>query len=248
MRGSVDAWAIWDPYFRPPERATGARVLTDAQGLAPNRQFYLSRRGFTDTSPEIVDEVLKAIGEIDAWAAGHADTVAAELAPSVGIPAPVLAVALGRLSYGVAPSTRRPSPTSNGSRTRSTPSASCRSPSASRRGVDRAEEGCQPMSRASTLSRLNRAATPWLLPVTILLGWQAAVSTGLVSNRFMPAPLDVVRAGWDAARTGELWTNLGVSTLRALAGFAIGGSIGFALGLANGLSRVSETLTDTSVQ
>ena len=60
------------------------------------------------------------------------------------------------------------------------------------------------MSRASTLSRLNRAAAPWLLPATILLGWQAAVSTGLVSNRFMPAPLDVVRAGWDAARTGEL--------------------------------------------
>ncbi len=103
VRGSVDAWAIWDPYFAAAERATGARVLTDAQGLAPNRQFYLSRRGFTDTSPEIVDEVLKAIGEIDAWAAGHADTVAAELAPSVGIPAPVLAVALGRLSYGVAP-------------------------------------------------------------------------------------------------------------------------------------------------
>lgn len=103
VRGSVDAWAIWDPYFAAAERATDARVLTDAQGLAPNRQFYLSRRGFTDTSPEIVDEVLKAIGEIDAWAAGHADTVAAELAPSVGIPAPVLAVALGRLSYGVAP-------------------------------------------------------------------------------------------------------------------------------------------------
>ncbi len=102
VRGSVDAWAIWDPYLAAAERATGARVLTDAQGLAPNRQFYLSRRGFTDTRPEIVAEVLKAIGEIDAWAEGHAEAVAAELAPSVGIPAPVLGVALGRLSYGVA--------------------------------------------------------------------------------------------------------------------------------------------------
>ena len=64
----------------------------------------------------------------------------------------------------------------------------------------------------------------------------------------MPAPLDVVRAGWEAGRTGELWTNLGVSTLRALAGFVVGGGIGFALGLANGLSRLSERLTDTSVQ
>lgn len=108
VRGSVDAWVIWDPFQAAAERATGARVLADGRGvdghaLAPNRQFYLSRRGFTDTSPAIVSAVLKAIGEVDAWAAGHADAVAAELAPSVGIPAPVLAVALGRLSYGVAP-------------------------------------------------------------------------------------------------------------------------------------------------
>jgi len=102
--------------------------------------------------------------------------------------------------------------------------------------------------RASRLERLRDGALPWLVPAVILLGWQAAVSVGLVSNRFMPAPLDVVRAGWEAGRTGELWTNLGVSTLRALAGFVVGGGIGFALGLANGLSRLSERLTDTSVQ
>jgi sulfonate transport system permease protein len=104
------------------------------------------------------------------------------------------------------------------------------------------------MMRPTARDRLRNTAVPWLLPVAILLGWQAAVSAGLVSNRFMPAPLDVVRAGWEAGRTGELWTNLWVSTLRALSGFAVGGGIGFALGLANGLSRLSEQLTDTSVQ
>lgn len=103
VRGAVDAWAIWDPYLAAAERATGARVLADAQGLAPNRQFYLSRRGFTDANPEVVAIVLKAIGEVDTWAAGHAETVAADLAPSVGIPAPVLKIALDRLSYGVTP-------------------------------------------------------------------------------------------------------------------------------------------------
>ena len=41
--------------------------------LASPFQFYLSRRGFTDTSPAIVSAVLEAIGEVDAWAAGHAD-------------------------------------------------------------------------------------------------------------------------------------------------------------------------------
>ena len=113
VRGSVDAWVIWDPFQAAVERATGARVQVDGQSVdgggvngqarAPNRQFYLSRRGFTDASPEIVSAVLKAIGEVDAWAEGHAEAVAAELAPSVGIPAPVLSVALERLSYGVTP-------------------------------------------------------------------------------------------------------------------------------------------------
>ena len=98
------------------------------------------------------------------------------------------------------------------------------------------------------LLRLREAALPWLLPMAILAGWQAAVSAGLVSNRFMPAPLDVARAGIEAARTGELWTNLGVSTLRALAGFALGGGVGLALGLANGLSRLSRDMTDTTLQ
>ena len=108
VRGSVDAWVIWDPFQAAAERATGARVLVDGRGtggqaLAPNRQFYLSRRGFTETSPEIVSAVIRAIAAVDAWAEGHAEAVAAELAPAVGIPAPVLTVALGRLSYGVAP-------------------------------------------------------------------------------------------------------------------------------------------------
>lgn len=103
VRGSVDAWAIWDPYFAAAESATGARILADGTGLAPNRLFYLSRRGFVDAEPDIVQVFLKAVGEVNDWASGHAESVAAELAPSVGIPAPILSVALGRLSYGVAP-------------------------------------------------------------------------------------------------------------------------------------------------
>ncbi len=89
---------------------------------------------------------------------------------------------------------------------------------------------------------------PWLVPVSILLGWQIAASAGLVSTRFMPAPLDVAAAGWQAAQTGELWTNLWVSFARAATGLLIGGGIGLAFGLANGLSNLSEKLTDTTLQ
>ena len=71
----------------------------------PNRQFYLSRRPFADVPANraVLDATLAAVGTIDAWAKDNTDAVAAELAPSVGIPAPILTVALKRLTYGVTP-------------------------------------------------------------------------------------------------------------------------------------------------
>jgi sulfonate transport system permease protein len=58
----------------------------------------------------------------------------------------------------------------------------------------------------------------------------------------------VAAAGWHLARTGELWTNVEISTWRAVVGFAIGGGIGFALGMMNGLWSFGETLTDGTLQ
>jgi sulfonate transport system substrate-binding protein len=102
-RGAVDAWAIWDPYLASGERSTNGRILADGSGLVPNRQFHLSTRAFTAANGPALDATLAAIGEIDAWAKDNTDAVAAELAPSVGIPAPILTVALRRLTYGVTP-------------------------------------------------------------------------------------------------------------------------------------------------
>ena len=53
--GAIDAWAIWDPFQASAEQTLGARVLTDAEGLAPNYQFYLGERGFVAANPEVVD-------------------------------------------------------------------------------------------------------------------------------------------------------------------------------------------------
>ena len=93
-----------------------------------------------------------------------------------------------------------------------------------------------------------RPFLPYALPVALVALWQLAASAGLISNRLMPAPIDVARAFWDKASTGELAINIGVSGLRALSGLLIGGSIGFLLGLANGLSKLSFTITDTTLQ
>lgn len=101
----------------------------------------------------------------------------------------------------------------------------------------------------SLSARLVRNGTAgWLLPAAIIAGWEAASRAGLIPANVLPAPSAVAEAFWRLTLSGELVRNIGVSTLRALSGFAIGGSIGFALGLANGLSALSRGLTDTTLQ
>ena len=99
-------------------------------------------------------------------------------------------------------------------------------------------------TRASGLHGLAQ----WLLPIAIVIAWEGACRAGLISSRILPAPTDVVLAGWRLALTGELWHNIGVSFLRAITGLAIGGTLGFVLGLTNGLSRHFEVATDTLIQ
>jgi sulfonate transport system permease protein len=89
---------------------------------------------------------------------------------------------------------------------------------------------------------------PWLVPLATVLIWQLASVTGFVPARVLPAPSDVVLAGWKLLLSGELVRNMWVSFWRAGVGFLIGGGIGFVFGLANGLSQLSAKLTDTTLQ
>ena len=89
---------------------------------------------------------------------------------------------------------------------------------------------------------------PWLIPLLLLLCWQAGSALGLLDTQVLPAPDAVVLAGWRLAQSGELWRNVEISAWRAAVGFAIGGGLGFVLGLMNGLSDTSETITDGTLQ
>jgi sulfonate transport system permease protein len=101
----------------------------------------------------------------------------------------------------------------------------------------------------SAEKRANLAAlTQWALPIGIILAWQMLSAAGLIPSRVLPAPTEVLAAGWKLLKSGELPRNIWVSFWRAIVGFAIGGGIGFAFGLANGLSRRSERVFDSTLQ
>jgi sulfonate transport system substrate-binding protein len=104
-RGAVDAWVIWDPFQAAAEAATGARTLADGSGIVSNYQFYFASKKFLGADPEIVDLVLAQLSEVDDWAKGDVRTVAQQLAPAIGLPVPVVELALKRQSYGIKPIT-----------------------------------------------------------------------------------------------------------------------------------------------
>jgi sulfonate transport system substrate-binding protein len=98
--GSVDAWVIWDPFQAAAELTLEARTVADGEGVAANRQFYLGEQKFVAANPAVINIILASIKEIDGWAKDNIDQAANQLAPAVGIPAPILKLALSRQSWG----------------------------------------------------------------------------------------------------------------------------------------------------
>jgi sulfonate transport system substrate-binding protein len=46
-RGSVDAWAVWDPYYAAAEVTGELRTLATSRGLTSNNTFYLASRALS---------------------------------------------------------------------------------------------------------------------------------------------------------------------------------------------------------
>lgn len=88
----------------------------------------------------------------------------------------------------------------------------------------------------------------WGVPILLVIVWQIFSQSGLIASRVLPAPTAVLQAAVTLAKSGELWTHLGVSATRAAIGFFIGGAIGFTFGLLNGIAPSAERLFDTSIQ
>jgi len=97
-------------------------------------------------------------------------------------------------------------------------------------------------------TRRLQALLPWLLPLAVLAAWEAASRTGWLSSRILPEPWSVATAFVSLLASGELPHHVGVSTARALAGLALGGTAGLLLGLLTGTFRRAEVLLDTSLQ
>src|SRR5262245_54086532 len=108
------------------------------------------------------------------------------------------------------------------------------------------------MARLSRLHNTGAAAlgalASWALPIALVIAWEIASRSGVLSTRLLPAPSAVATAFWESLRNGTLLTHAAISTERALKGLVIGGGIGFVVGIVAGISRPAETIFDSSMQ
>lgn len=84
-RKSVDAWAIWDPYYAAAEFAVRPRVLATGSGLSNNNSFYLASRSFAEQNPHAVFALLDELSKADAWVVGNRKEAAQLLADYTGL-------------------------------------------------------------------------------------------------------------------------------------------------------------------
>jgi sulfonate transport system substrate-binding protein len=64
-RKSVDAWAIWDPFYAATELALPTRAITTGVGLSGNHSFYLSSTALANQSPEVVLALFEELSRAD---------------------------------------------------------------------------------------------------------------------------------------------------------------------------------------
>jgi len=102
-RGSVDAWAIWEPFLAAAQRQTAARILADGNGVVSNHQFFLASRPYATKRADVVAIVLEEVASVDQWAKTNPKEAAAALQPQIGLDQATLELALSRGGYGVTP-------------------------------------------------------------------------------------------------------------------------------------------------
>src|SRR5256885_8049920 len=81
------------------------------------------------------------------------------------------------------------------------------------------------------LAGLARRAGAIASLLALVVAWEAAARSGVVTPFLLPPLSAVLARVWEGAASGELAVNLGLTLYRALGGVAIAGALGVLLGI-----------------
>jgi sulfonate transport system substrate-binding protein len=103
--GSIDAWAIWDPYFAIGETRQNGRILVNAQEITKTNSFYIANRDFAKNNGNILQQIIDVTSSTATWAEAHRDEVAKSLSAVTGIALDIQTIAANRSAFKVGPVT-----------------------------------------------------------------------------------------------------------------------------------------------
>jgi sulfonate transport system substrate-binding protein len=95
-RGSVDAWAIWDPFYAATELAIQPRVIATGRGLSGNNSFYLAATAFADAHPQTLAVLFEELTRADRFAQENRPEAIKLIASFSGLDAGVVSLFLQR--------------------------------------------------------------------------------------------------------------------------------------------------------
>lgn len=90
-QGSIDAWAIWDPYASLTLAEGKARLLVNGEGLGLNGPIYTARRSYDESHHVFIEAVLNTVSQAEALTRSEREQSLNILTRSMGLPREVVA-------------------------------------------------------------------------------------------------------------------------------------------------------------
>jgi sulfonate transport system substrate-binding protein len=103
IKGSVDAWSIWDPYLALAELKEKARVIAFDKDVHQPNAFYIAGSDFVEKYPSLVARLNAVFASEGRWADTHHEEVAKAQADATGVDIEAIRRFVDRSNYRVVP-------------------------------------------------------------------------------------------------------------------------------------------------
>lgn len=103
VKGSVDAWSIWDPYLALAELKDSARVLVFDKDVHKPNAFYIAGADFVEKYPALVGRLNGVFASEGRWADSHQEEVAKAQAEATGVDVEAVRRFVARSNFRVVP-------------------------------------------------------------------------------------------------------------------------------------------------
>jgi sulfonate transport system substrate-binding protein len=103
VKGSVDAWSIWDPYLALAELQENARAIAFEKDVRKQNAFYIAGSDFVEKYPTLVARLNQVFAAEGVWADQHHEEVAKAQAEATGVDIEAIRRFVDRSNYRVVP-------------------------------------------------------------------------------------------------------------------------------------------------